>query len=118
MLALVAALETGVTALVAAGTAIFVIGLSAVVVAVARRARVQVRPDLLGARGGLAIAGFTLTIVALAIGLAFGLQALGVPRPGTIACAAVALALVAGGPRLTAYLRRVMLSRPARGGAR
>jgi hypothetical protein len=80
-----------------------------------RRARVQVRPELLGVRGGLAIAGFTLVLVAVGIGLGFTLDALGVPWSATIGCLPVAAGLAIGGPRLMSYLRRLMLSRPLTG---
>lgn len=108
----VAAVESARPLLVAAGSVFYALGLSALIVAVVRRSRVQVRTDLIGVRGGLAIAGFALGLVAAGLGIAFGLDALGVPWPATIACVPVAVALATGGPRLMAHLRRLMLSRP------
>ena len=117
MVLFVGAVESDVAWVVAVGTLIYVLGLGALIVAVVRRARVQVRPELLGTRGGLAIAGFALGLVAVGLALGFGLQALGVPYPATVAVVPVAVALAVGGPRLMAYLRRLMLSRPL-GGSR
>ncbi|MFG1994909.1 hypothetical protein ACGFJ7_33540 [Actinoplanes sp. NPDC048988] len=115
MLLFVAAVESGVPWLIATGSALYGAGLSAVIGVVAFRSRVQVRNALLGPRGALAIAGFALTLVALGLGLAFTLQALGLPHPATIAAVPVALGMAFGGPRLMAYLRRLMLSRPLAG---
>ena len=115
MLAFVAAMESDRTWLVATGTVIYVVGLAALIVSVVRRARVQVRPELLGARGGLAIAGFTPVLVAAGVALGLALDAAGIPWPATIACLPVAAGLAFGGPRLMAYLRRLMLSRPLAG---
>ncbi|MEU8818974.1 hypothetical protein [Actinoplanes sp. NPDC048796] len=115
MLLFVAAVESGVPWLIATGSALYGAGLSAVIGVVAFRSRVQVRNALLGPRGALAIAGFALTLVALGLGLAFTLQALGLPHPATIAAVPVALGMTFGGPRLMAYLRRLMLSRPLAG---
>ena len=115
MPAFVAAVESDRTWLVATGTVVYVVGLAALIVSVVRRARVQVRPELLGARGGLAIAGFTLVLVAAGVGFGLALDAAGVPWPATIACLPVAAGLAFGGPRLMAYLRRLMLSRPLAG---
>jgi hypothetical protein len=116
MLLFVAAMESDIPWLVAAGSVVYAFGLTTLIVLVVRRARVQVRPDLLGVRGGLAIAAFTLCLVAFGVGLGLTLQALGVPWPATIACVPVAVALAVGGPRLMAHLRRLMLSRPLAGG--
>lgn len=116
ILLFVAAVESRTPWFVAIGTTVYAIGLATVILLVVRRNRVQIRPALLGVRGGLAIAAFALCLVAVGLGLAFGLQALGVPRPATIACVPVALAMAFGGPVLMRYLRRLMLSRPLAGG--
>jgi hypothetical protein len=115
MVLFVAAVESERPLIVAAGSIGYAAGLGTLVVAMVRRSRVQVRTELLGVRGGLAIAAFTLALVAAGLGLGFGLDALGVPWPATIACVPVAVALATGGPRLMAYLRRLMLARPAAG---
>ena len=117
MLLFVAAVESGHPWLVATGSVVYALGLSTLIVAMVRRSRVQVRNALLGVRGALAIAAFTLALVAAGIGLGFALEALGVPAPATIACVPVAAGLALGGPALMAHLRRLMLSRPL-GGAR
>lgn len=111
----VAAMESEIGWLIAVGTVVYVLGLAGLILAVVRKARVQVRPELIGVRGGLAIAGFTVTLVAIGIALGFTLEALGVPLPATIACLPVAAGLAFGGPRLMSYLRRMMLSRPLAG---
>jgi hypothetical protein len=115
MVLFVAAVESERPLLVAVGSVGYAFGLGALIIAMVRRSRVQVRPALLGARGALAIAAFTLVLVAAGLGLGFGLDALGVAWPATLACVPVAVALAAGGPRLMAYLRRLMLSRPLAG---
>lgn len=116
ILLFVAAVESRTPWFVAIGTTVYAVGLATVILLVVRRNRVQIRPALLGVRGGLAIAAFALCLVAIGLGLAFWLQALGVPRPATIACVPVALAMAFGGPVLMRYLRRLMLSRPLAGG--
>ena len=112
ILVFVAALESHRPWAVAIGTAVYAVGLFTVIRTVVGRTRAQVRPALLGARGGLAIAGFTAILVGAGLALALTLQALGVPMPATIGCVPVAVAMAVGGPRLMAHLRRVMLSRP------
>ena len=115
ILMFVAAVESDVRWLTAVGSIAYVLGLATVILLVVRQGKVQVRTDLLGVRGGLTIAGFTLALVAAGLGVGFALEALGVPWPATIACVPVAAGLVVGGPRLTAHLRRLMLSRPLAG---
>ncbi|MEV6304423.1 hypothetical protein AB0M02_33800 [Actinoplanes sp. NPDC051861] len=115
MVMFVGAVESRIPWLIATGSVLYALGLSALILAVVRKARVQVRNELIGARGGLAIAGFTIVLVAAGVGLGLALEALGVPLPATFACVPVALALAFGGPRLMAHLRRVMMSRPLGG---
>ncbi|MFF5083967.1 hypothetical protein ACFY36_43530 [Actinoplanes sp. NPDC000266] len=115
MLLFVAAVESRIPWLVATGSAVYGLGLAAAIGAVAFRSRVQVRNALLGPRGALAIAAFALSLVAAGLALAFTLKALGTPHPATIAMVPVALGMAFGGPRLMAYLRRLMLSRPLAG---
>lgn len=110
-----AAVESRIDWLVGAGTVIYTVGLAGLILAMIRKARVQVRNALLGVRGGLAIAGFTAVLVAVGVGLGFALEALGVPLPATLACLPVAVGLAFGGPRLMAHLRRLMLARPLAG---
>ncbi|GAA0481477.1 hypothetical protein Ade02nite_56880 [Paractinoplanes deccanensis] len=112
MLLFVGAVESAVPWLVATGSVLYALGLSALILAVVRHSRVQVRNSLLGLRGALAIAAFTVGLVAAGLAVAFTLDAFGAPLPATLGCVPVALALAFGGPRLMAHLRRVMLSRP------
>src|SRR5262249_55613800 len=77
-----------------------------------RQARVR-SSELLGDRGALAIVGYVWLVVALTLGLAFTLRAVGAPLPGTLATAAGAVALVAGGPLLMGRLRKIMLGNRA-----
>lgn len=116
MLVFVAAVESHRPAVVAVGSVVYGLGLATTILLVVRHARVQVRPELLGARGGLAIASFTAVLVGIGVGLGLALEAAGVPWPATLACAPVALGMAIGGPMLMSYLRRVMLSRPLAGG--
>ena len=115
MVLFVAAVESSAPWLVVVGSVGYAAGLAGLIVAVVRRGRVQVRPELLGVRGGLAIAAFALGLVALGVGLGFALDALGVPWPATLGCLPVAAGLAAGGPRLMSHLRGLMLSRPLAG---
>ncbi|WP_127501980.1 hypothetical protein [Actinoplanes solisilvae] len=115
MLLFVGAVESGRPWLVATGSVAYALGLSALIISIVRHARIQVRNDLLGVRGGLAIAAFTLALVAAGIGLGFALEALGVPAPATIACVPVAAGLAFGGPVLMSHLRKLMLARPLAG---
>ncbi|MBI9113619.1 hypothetical protein [Sanguibacter suaedae] len=113
VLLLVASIESREVAFVITGSVLYAAGLTALVVAVARRAPVQAGRALLGRRGALTIVGFALGLVALGLGTAWALVAAGVPWPGTLACAVVAVALAVGGPALMAHLRRLMLARAA-----
>ncbi|MEV0896067.1 hypothetical protein [Actinoplanes sp. NPDC049802] len=115
MVLFVAAVETEIPWVVAVGVIVYTLGLSALIIAVVRKARVQVRNDLIGARGACAIAVFTVVLVAAGIGLGFALEALGVPFPATLATLPVAVGLAAGGPVLMSHLRKLMMSRPLAG---
>ncbi|GIE83000.1 hypothetical protein Aph02nite_89500 [Actinoplanes philippinensis] len=115
MLLFVGAMETGVSWVMAVGTIVYTLGLAAVILAVVRKARVQVRFELLGARGIGAILGFAAVLVVIGVGLGFGLEALSVPFPALLATLPVSVGLTVGGPALMSYLRRLMLSRPLAG---
>jgi hypothetical protein len=115
MLLFVGAMETGVAWVVAVGTIAYTLGLGAVILAVVRGSRVQVRFGLLGARGIGAILGFAAGLTVLGVSLGFVLEALSVPFPAFLAAVPVAVGLTAGGPVLMSYLRRLMLSRPLAG---
>ncbi|MFB6396027.1 hypothetical protein [Polymorphospora lycopeni] len=115
LVAFIGSIESEIPWLVATGSVVYAVGLAALIFALLRRGGPQIRNNLIGARGGLAITGLTLGLVAVGLGVAFGVHALGVPLPGTVGAAAVALAMVIGGPLLMRYLRRVMSSRPVGG---
>jgi hypothetical protein len=107
-IAFTGAIEVGHPVVVAAGAVAFTAGLGGLIVVLIRRRPLQLRSDLLGARGGMTIGGFVAALVGLGLGLAFGLQAAGAPLPGTIANVAVALAMVVFGPVLGRRLQRIM----------
>jgi peptidoglycan/LPS O-acetylase OafA/YrhL len=115
MLLFVAAIESRVGWVIAAATLVYTLGLGAVILALVRKARVQVRQTLIGTRGIATILGFAAVLVAAGVGLGFTLEALSVPYPATLAILPVALGLVLGGPRLMSHLRKLMLSRPLAG---
>jgi hypothetical protein len=77
-----------------------------------RRARVR-SPELLGARGAMAIVGFVWLIVGLTLGTGFALRAAGSSAPATIATVVGGAAIVVGGPLLGRWLRRTMLANHA-----
>ncbi|WP_433795770.1 hypothetical protein [Actinoplanes sp. CA-252034] len=115
MLLFVGAMETDIPWVMAVGTIVYTLGLGAVILAVVRKARVQVRFELLGARGLGAILGFAAGLTAIGVSLGFVLEALSVPFPAFLAAVPVAVGLTVGGPALMSYLRRLMLSRPPAG---
>jgi hypothetical protein len=115
---LAAAVESQNPATIGIGVAVFVLGLLAGTGWIVRHAlRVQVRNELLGARGIALILGFVAVTVLVSLAVAWRLQVAGVSHPATWGNAAGAVLLVAGGPLLTRVLRRIMLGRRA-GGAR
>ncbi len=84
----------------------------AMIFGVPGRARVRGN-DLLGPRGALAIVGFVWLIVAITLGVGFALRAAGTSAPATIATAVGGIAMIAGGPYLSRWMRRTMLSNRA-----
>ncbi|TDB98563.1 hypothetical protein E1091_07670 [Micromonospora fluostatini] len=88
----------------------------ALVTRVALRHRAQVRNDLLGVRGGLAIVGYVLALVVLGLGSGFAADAAGLPWPATIGAGVTGLTMALSGHRLMGYLRSVMSARPIGGG--
>jgi hypothetical protein len=115
MLLFVAAIETRVGWVIAVATLGYTLGLGAVILALVRKARVQVRQTLIGTRGIATILGFATFLVAAGVGMGFALEALEVPFPATLAMLPVAAGLTLGGPLLMAHLRKLMLSRPLAG---
>jgi hypothetical protein len=115
MLVFVAAMESGVGALMAAGTLTFTLGMGAVLAALFRNSRLQVRQELLGLRGILAIVTFSVVLTVAGIGLGLTLEALSVPFPAALGILPVAAGMAFGGPLLMSYLRKLMMSRPLAG---
>ena len=95
------------------GTSLFVIGIltatGRVVIGGLRRA--QLRNDLLGPIGVLAILGFIATVLAVSLPTAFALQAAGVRYPAALGVLVGAVVMVIGGPLLTRFLQRTMLAK-------
>ena len=116
MVGLSLAVETRRSTVIGLGVSGFVLGILAATGWVVRRAlRVQVRNELLGARGVLLILGFVGAVVAVTLAVAFSLRAAGVGHPATLADLVGAAALIEGGPVLTRRLRRIMLANTAGG---
>lgn len=114
-LVLNAAIETRRPWVVVAGSIACAAGFGAILARIMARRPVQVHNAMIGVRGGLAIAAFTVVLVGLNLGLSFGLQANDVPRPVTIAAVATAACMAVGGPLLMRYLRGLMRRRPVGG---
>jgi hypothetical protein len=97
------------------GTILFVIGVltttGRVVIGGLRRA--QLRNDLLGPIGVLAILGFVATVLAVSLPTAFALQAAGVRYAATLGVLVGAVVMAVGGPLLMRFLQRTMLAKRA-----
>ena len=103
-----AAVESQRPLLTAIGAGVFAVAIFTIVIGAVRGERVRVRPELMGARGGLSTAGFVLANVALGLAVGFGLQTAGFGYPATAANAVVAVSLIAFGPLLMRRLLRIM----------
>ena len=68
--------------------------------------QLSVRADVAGWWMPVAVIGFLLVLVAVTIGLAVAADADGADHPATFASIIVAVALVCGGPQVTAAVRR------------
>jgi len=112
ILMFVASIESGRVWITIPGSILFAAGMGAVVGILVQRRRVQLRADLLGVRGALAITAFTVGLVAIGLGVALALRQTGFDWPGTVAVAVVAVVMTATGPLLVRHLQRVMLARP------
>ena len=115
MVGLSAAVDSRRALAIGIGTSAFVIG---VLGATARAVlgglrRAQLRNDLLGPVGVLAILGFVATILAVALPIAFAFQAAGIRYPATLGVLVGAILMVVGGPWLMRFLHRLMLARRA-----
>jgi hypothetical protein len=102
------AVESHQPLITAIGAGIFAVAILTIVIGAVRGERVRVRPQLMGVRGGLSIAGFVLANVALGLAVGFGLQAAGFGYPATAANAVVAVSLTVFGPLLMRRLQRIM----------
>ena len=71
-----------------------------------RNPQLSVRADVAGWWMPVAVIGFLLALVAVTIGLAVAADADGADHPATLASIVVAVALVCGGPHVTAAVRR------------
>ncbi|MCP2324376.1 hypothetical protein HDA40_002883 [Hamadaea flava] len=116
MVGFAAAIESGDDTIIGIGVVVFVVGLTASVGWVVRKAlRVQVRNDLLGLRGAGLIAGFVLGTVAVSLAAGFALEAADVAHPATWGEVVTAMILGFGGPWLNRALRRIMIERSGGG---
>src|SRR4051812_35234886 len=71
-----------------------------------RSNRLSVRADLVTRRLPVLIIGFLLAMVVVTVASALAINADGARHPGTYASVAVAVAVLCGGPQLTAAVRR------------
>ena len=85
---------------------------AAMILGTGRGARIK-SDELLGGRGALLIVGFVWLIIAITLGLGFGLKAASTPEPATIATAAGGLLLALSGPAVTRRLNQIMLGNRA-----
>lgn len=110
-----AAVESKRPVAIAIGTIVFALGIAATTgyVAIGSWRRAQVRNNLLGPSGALAIIGFVAMAVGVSLAVAFGCQAAGFDYPGTLGTTVGAVLMVIGGPLLTRHLHGVMLANRA-----
>lgn len=112
MVAFAAAVDTRQRLVLGIGVTLFVVGVLATTARVVYRGvrSAQLRNDLLGERGVLAILSFVAVIVGVSLAVAFTLQAFRVSHPATIGVSVTAVMLVVGGPMLMRYLKGLMLA--------
>ncbi|HEX8628980.1 MAG TPA: hypothetical protein VF755_12500 [Catenuloplanes sp.] len=115
MAVFIAAVDSQRPWLIGIGTVLFLAGIGIPAGHVITRRGAQVRNQLLGWRGGLAIAGFVIVLVGAALGISFGLHAAGVPYAGTAAAVTTGVGMAVGGPLLMRHLRTLMTTRPVGG---
>lgn len=111
----VASVESGRDWIVIPGSLLFAAGMGALLAVIVQRRPVRLNGALLGGRGALTIAGYTVALVAVGLGGALALSLAGVGWPGTIAVAVVAVLMTVTGPVLIRHLQRLMLARPLGG---
>ena len=112
MVAFAAAVDTRQSLVIGIGAAVFAAGVLASTGRVVLRAirSAQLRNDLLGPRGVVAILGFVAVTVGVSLAVGFILKASGVAYAATISVAVTAVLLVVGGPILMRYLQGLMLA--------
>jgi hypothetical protein len=115
ILGLSAAVESRRPVAIGVGAAVFALGILVatgwVVIGTLRSA--QLRRDLLGPVGVLAILGFVALVEGVALPTGFILDAIGVRYPATVAALFGGVVMVIGGPVLMRFLRQVMMTNPA-----
>ncbi len=116
---LTAAIESDEPLVIGIGTAVFALGITAAtglsVLNTLRHA--QVRNNLLGPVGAVAIVGFVALVLAIALPAAFILDAADVPYSAVLASALGGVVTVIGGPVLMRFIRRTMRNHRAGGKA-
>lgn len=110
-----AAIESKRPVAIAVGTIVFALGIAGTTgyVVLGNWRRAQVRNNLLGPAGVLAIVGFVAMAVGVSLAVAFGSRAAGFDYPGTLGSTVGAVLMVIGGPLLTRHLHSVMLANRA-----
>jgi hypothetical protein len=68
--------------------------------------QLRVRADVVSRDVRALVLGFLIALVAVTVGIALVADALGAPQPVLIASVVVAIAVILGGPRLMAFVRR------------
>lgn len=107
-----AAVESREPLVIGIGTGLFVLGVVGAtgwtVLGTLRHA--QLRNDLLGPAGALAILGFVAVVLAVTLPTAFILEAAGMRYPATLSTVLGGVIMVVGGPVLMRFLRQIMLT--------
>lgn len=107
---LTAAIESDVPLVIGIGAGVFALGIIAVTSSLVVNAlrHAQVRNNLLGTSGVLAILAFVALILAITLPAAFILDAADVPYGAVLTTALGGVVMAIGGPVLMRYLRRTM----------
>jgi hypothetical protein len=109
--ALAVGLDVGGTVAVATGAVLFALGLAGSVGRVTIGAqRAQVRNELLGPLGILAIVALPALVVAVSVPVAFAAEAAGWGYPATAGTLVGLVLMMVGGPVLNRLLSRIMLA--------
>jgi hypothetical protein len=111
-LGLTAAVESRVPLVIGIGAGVFALGVLTVTgwVVVGTLRHAQLRRDMLGPAGALAIVSFVAAVLAVTLPTAFILEATGVRYPATLGTLPGAIVMVVGGPILMRHLRHIMLT--------